>query len=277
MKKWFKITLPLMIIGLMLVSACAAPQVNSSLSSSGEAPYLPKEEDSTTRYEVDAGAGIELSTDRKIIKSGNITLEVESITGAMTEIAAIAESLNGYVVSSNKYEYDSRTHGIVSFRIPAGSFNNALDKLRDMAISVPAESTTSQDVTEEYIDLQAQLHNLQATEAQYLALLGRAATVEEILKVQQALSSVRGQIEQIQGRINYLDRTTDMSLITTSLEEQGTLVTSWSALDPLKTAFQGLVSFGRGLLTALIWLGIFCWAWIPPLVIWLKRRHRKAS
>ena len=275
MKKWLKITLPLVIIGLMLIGACAAPQTNSP--SSEEALYLPKGEDSTTRYEADAGAGMELSTDRKIIKSGNITLEVESITGAMTEIAAIAESLNGYVVSSNKYEYADRTHGSVSFRIPAESFNNALDKLRDIAISVPAESTTSQDVTEEYIDLQAQLHNLQATESQYLALLEKATTVEEILKVQQALSSVRGQIERIQGRINYLDRTTDMSLITTSLEEQGTLVTSWSALDPLKTAFQGLVSFGRGLLTALIWLGIFCWAWIPPLVIWLKRRRRKAS
>jgi hypothetical protein len=149
-----------------------------------------------------------------------------------------------------------------------------LVRLRQLAVAVPYETTTARDVTEEYVDLEAQLRNLQATEAQYLTLLERAENVEEILKVQKELSTVRGQIEQIEGRMQYLEQTSETSLIEVTLQETEGLAEPWSASAAFQSAVRGLTAFGRGLATVLIWVGIFCWAWVPPLVIWLRRRRR---
>ena len=114
------------------------------------------------------------------------------------------------------------------------------------------------------------------TEAQYLDLLEKAENVEEILKVQTELSNVRGQTEKIESRIKYLEHTAKTAIIEVNLRETKQLVEPWSASAALQSAVRGLTTFGRWLGTALIWIGIFCWAWVPPLVIWL-RRHRKAK
>jgi len=217
----------------------------------------------------------EMNIERKIIRNGYLTLEVDDVAGDITQIAEVADELGGYVVSSQKHEDERRTSGSVTIRVPADRFNEAFDRLRQLAVSVPYENTESQDVTEEYIDLQARLHNLEATEAQYLALMEKAETVEEILKVQQALSGVRGEIERIEGRITYLERTSDMARIEISLEEAKKLTEHWSASEAFKSAVRGLTGFGRGLGTVVIWLIVFCWIWIPILVFCLRRRRRR--
>jgi PKD repeat protein len=88
-----------------------------------------------------------------------------------------------------------------------------------MAVKVTSENSTSKDVTEEYVDLKAQLGNLEATEAQLLQIMQKADKVEDILKVQQELSRIRGQIEQTRGRMQFLERTTSTSLIEVSLQQ----------------------------------------------------------
>jgi len=208
------------------------------------------------------------------VKTGNMTLEVEEISEAMDEVASIADDLDGYVVSSHRYEREKNISGYVSIRVPAERFDEAFARLRQLAISVPFEGTEARDVTEEYVDLEARLHNLEATETQYLALLEKAETVEEMLDVQRALSDVREEIERIEGRMKYLERTSDMSLIEVSLEEARGLAEPWSASAAFKSAVRGLTALGRGLATAVIWLGVFCWIWIPILIIWLRRRRR---
>ena len=266
MNKWLKFSIPILILGLILTSACAP----------AGAPPMP----APSEEAVDEGRypGVitpdEETLDRKIIKTGHITLEVEDIVEAMDKVAEVADELGGYVVSSHKSEGEKQVSGSVRIRIPADKFDEAFNRLRQLAISVPYESTEARDVTEEYVDLEARLHNLEATEAQYLALLEKAETVEEMLKVQQALSNVRGEIERIEGRMKYLERTSDMSLIEVGLKEARGLAEPWSASAAFKSAVRGLTAFGRGLATAVMWLGVFCWIWIPILVIWLRRRRR---
>jgi len=270
MNKLLRISIPiLLILGLVLISGCGAspsaapPEEESEPGDGGLYPGPSENEDSTE--------------DRKIVKEGSITLEVEDIARAMDEIAGMADELNGYVVSSRKYEYERGVSGHITIRVPVEEFEEAFVRLRQLAVAVPYETTTAEDVTEEYIDLEAQLSNLQATEAQYLVLLEKAETVEEMLKVQKELSNVRGQIEQIEGRMKYLQQTSETSLIEVSLQETEGLAEPWNASAALQSAVRGLTTFGRGLATALIWLGIFCWAWVPPLVIWLRRRRRAKS
>ena len=206
-----------------------------------------------------------------------MTLEVGNITETIDEVAEMADELNGYVVSSYKYEYERGVSGHIVIRVPFEKFEEAFERLRQLATAVPYETTTAEDVTEEYVDLEARLSNLLATEAQYLALMEEAENVEEMLKVQKELSNVRGEIEQIEGRMKYLEQTSETSLIEVDLEETQGFAEPWSASAAFQSAVRGLTTFGRGLATVLIWLGIFCWAWVPPLVIWLRRRRRAKS
>jgi len=235
--------------------------------------------DSTSRLvSSDSGGG---EIDRKIVKNGYMTLEVNDIAAAINGITAIANGLNGYVVSSSQRGYPDVTYGQISIRVPSDTFDEALNQLRKLAVNVPSESTNSQDVTQEYTDLQAQLRNLEATEAQYLQILQKAEKVEDILAVQRELSNVRGQIEQIKGRILYIERTSDMALIDVNLQKVKPIGgTAWNALETLKSAARGLVSFGKALADVLIWLVIFSPVWIIILVVvlyFVKWRPRRAK
>jgi hypothetical protein len=274
MNKLLKVSIPiLLIMGLVLISGCAG-------SATPSIPGMGEEEE---RYVPAADGGQddsengEPTEDRKIVKTGYMTLEVEDIAETIDEVAEMADELNGYVVSSYKHEYERGISGRIIIRVPSERFDEAFERLRQLAVDVPYETTTAKDVTEEYVDLEAQLSNLLATETQYLSLLEKAENVEEMLKVQRELSSVRGEIEQIEGRMQYLEQTSETSLIELDLEETQGLTEPWSASAAFQSAVRGLTTFGRGLATVLIWLGIFCWAWVPPLVIWLRRRRRAKS
>ena len=287
MNKLLKVSiLILLILGLALISGCGGASPPEPPGIPGEVG--PDEEKYLPAFvvTVDGGRGeswipaeltAELTEDRKIVKTGYMTLEVEDIAETLDEVAEMADELNGYVVSSYKYEYERRVEGHITIRVPSEKFEEAFERLRQLAIDVPYENTTAKDVTEEYVDLEAQLSNILATEAQYLALMEEAENVEEMLMVQRELSKVRGEIEQIEGRMKYLEQTSETSLIEVDLEETRGLAEPWSASAAFQSAVRGLTTFGRGLATVLIWLGIFCWAWVPPLVIWLRRRRRAKS
>jgi len=289
MNKLLKVSIPiLLILGVVLISGCGGASPEALPSIPGEEG---QGEESFVIAPADGGRGdswittgitpqvapAELTEDRKIVKTGSMTLEVEDIAETMDEVAEMADELNGYVVSSYKYEYERGVSGRIVIRVPFEKFEEAFERLRQLATAVPYETTTAEDVTKEYVDLEARLSNLLATEAQYLALMEEAENVEEMLKVQKELSNVRGEIEQIEGRMKYLEQTSETSLIEVDLQEAKGLAEPWSASAALKSAVRGLTTFGRGLATVLIWLGIFCWAWVPPLVIWLRRRRRAKS
>ena len=276
MTKRFKFLIPLLLVlALTLTGACASAMPSPSMPE----PSEKWAGDATEKYVEEQGypgreIPVDLNVERKIVKSGRISLEVESVVTAMGEIASIADELGGYVVSSDKYETDEGPSANMNIRIPVEKFDQAFDRLRQLAIDVPHESTDSMDVTEEYVDLQARLHNLQATESQYLALLEKAESVEDTIQIWRELSNIREQIEQIEGRMKYLERTSDMSFIHISLSEPGALAGPWSPSNAIRSAIRGLVTFLRGIVTALIWIGIFCWIWIPALVFYLRRRRK---
>ncbi len=283
MKKraYLLIALIIIIIGLMLCSACASmPAGQESSPVPMPAPMAepaPGEYMDRDKGYSDEGMGntpSDVGIERLIVRNGRLTLEVDDVSEAMDRITDVAAIMGGYVVSSYKYEDEEGTLGEISIRIPSDRFDEAFDRLHQIAKAVPYEHTDSRDVTEEYVDLQARLKNLEATELQYLELLKKAETVEEMLQVQRELSNVRGWIEQLQGRIKYLERVTEMALIDVSLNESGSLAGPWSLLNTIKSAAHGVIAFARGLLTLIIWFGVFSWIWIPILIIWRRRRKK---
>jgi hypothetical protein len=102
-------------------------------------------------------------------------------------------------------------------RVPAAAYNSVIRELRGIASQVESEGSQATEVTDEYTDLEARLRNLQATEARYLELLGRAETIDEILTVQDRVNAVRLEIEQVQGRLNVLNDLSDMATISIEL------------------------------------------------------------
>ena len=154
-----------------------------------------------------------------IVRTGNMRLVVNDVPIALDRIAELAENSDGYVVSSNRWKEEERLAGTIAIRVPSEHFDDVMRALRGLAVEVTSEDTSSKDVTEEYVDLSAKLHNLEATEEQLLRLMQKAETVEEMLDVQRELSRTRGDIEQTKGRMQYLERTSATSLIQVHLEQ----------------------------------------------------------
>jgi len=276
MKKLMVITASLLVICLLVPVACAsAPLVGES----AEGAMPPGWEED---YK-EAGTDTLLSTteeERMIVRNGDMSLVVEDVVSARDEIAQLAVRFDGYVVSSRISGEEQDMRGWISIRVPDDEFEPTLAELRELAVRVTSESTDSRDVTEEYVDLQSRLRNAEATESQYLALLEKAADVEDILRIYDSLSRVRSEIEQIKGRMQYLERTSSMSLISVNLKPVATakplIRAGWSALEILKAAVRGIVIFGQWLGIIVVWLVIFIpvWGTILGIILWRRRRKR---
>ena len=156
-----------------------------------------------------------VSQRRIIIRTVNMVIVVDEIQAAIGDISELADGMGGWVVSTDRRQKHA---GSVSIRVPAADLDSAIETLRAIAKDVETEITTSQDVTDEYFDLQSRLKNQQATEAALIRLLDRAASVEHALAVQRELSSVQENVERLLGRIKLLEETSAYSLITVSLK-----------------------------------------------------------
>ncbi len=155
-----------------------------------------------------------VSQRRIIVRTADLSLVVDDVSGAIDEVSRMAESMGGWVVSSDR---STKHSGFVSVRVPAESLEETIDELRELAVEVQSEMTTSKDVTDEYVDTTARLTNMQATQAALIRLLERAEKVEDALKVQNELTWVQEEIEKLQGRIKFLEQTSAFSLVNVRL------------------------------------------------------------
>lgn len=208
-------------------------------------------------------------TQRKVIRNGSLELLIKKAEETAENIKVLAERLEGFVQYSQIYEVTTEIKsGTVTIRVPANKFNEAVSEIKKLAVKVESESVNASDVTEQFVDLEARLKNLRAEEEQYLQILKRAVTVEDTLKVTQYLSSVRSQIEQIQGQLQYLSRQVDMSSITVSLTEEADVEVfgiRWRPLFVIKQSFRNMLTNLTKYADAMIGF-IFN---IPVLLFWL--------
>jgi len=280
------ITVAILVICPLALISCAAggpPGVMPSMPA--PPPEMPPPMPAVAPAPEEAGAGVLPPTaeERMIIRNGDMSLVVEDVTRARDEITQLAVRLGGWVVSSRISGEEEELRGWISIRVPDETFDQAFAELRGLAVRVTSESTSTEDITEEYIDLQSRLNNAEATESQYLALLEKAEEIEDILRIYESLSWIRYEIEQIKGRIQYLERISAMSLISIDLRPVATAAPlirpGWSAREVLKSAIRGLTTFGQGLGTAAIGAAIFSpiWGTILGILYWRRRRKRKKA
>ena len=162
--------------------------------------------------------------DRKIISTGNITVEVEDVPGAVTAVEAIVEGMGGYVEQLSSSGGDEFPYASLTLRVPQGQFASAYDRIRSLG-DVLNEHQGSEDVSEQFIDLEARLNSAKREEQSFLNLLGRAATVSDVLTIERELARVRSDIERYQGQLDFLSRRVDLSTIWVELvPEEGPFI-----------------------------------------------------
>jgi hypothetical protein len=205
-----------------------------------------------------------------IIRTVTMTIAVKDVQATFQQVEQLAAEQQGYLSGSQIRQDGDRLTATMTLRVPAdpATYQATLERLRGIAERVVDEQSQAQDVTEEYVDLDARLRTLKASEESLLALLGKAQKVEDILQIQRELTNVRSQIEQIQGRKQVLERRADLATITLTIREAASFTRpGWSPGSTFEEAVRALGSALRGLTTFAIWLVVFSPIWVSVLVI----------
>lgn len=298
MKKVFFIVL----LGLLL-AACASkaavplPESRTFGVEGDVAPSAPL----ATAGPPKSAAALEAAADtgaletRMVIKNANLRLVVADVQAKMNAIAQMAEREGGFVLSTNRYQASTASGAIVpeatiSIRVPSNRFDAAIAEIEADALDVQQDDRSGQDVTAQYVDLQARLKARQAAAARLEQLLQQASDTEAVLDIFRELESINAEIESLKGQIQYYEEASSYSLINVTLisEEkvQPIKIGRWQPLGTVNRAIQALINFLQGFVNFLIWLVLFIVPMLlvvfgpPALIVWgivAAVRRRKAS
>jgi len=164
------------------------------------------------------------AVERKIIRNAEITMEVTSTTDTQHKVTSIAEANGGFVVTSEAKQRENvdpaqRTLDIkLVVRVPSTQFGVTFDEIKKLASNMPQENVSGQDVTEEFIDLEARIKTQKALELQFLEIMRQANKVADALEVQRQIADVRTDIEKLEGRKRFLENRASLSTITVNIQ-----------------------------------------------------------
>ena len=212
--------------------------------------------------------------ERTVIYNGYVSVETGDIQGTLTKIRTLAENSGGYIAGSSRTE----DWADITIRVPKEKFREAVQDIETYG-KVLDEQTSSEDVTEQYIDMKARLENLQRQEKRLQEILDMAKTVDELLTVEREIERVRGEIESLQGQLTYIERNVAMSVITVHLTEPPQPFTppgmDWK--DTFETALRALYAMVRGLIILAISILPIVIIGAPVYYIYKRRRSRKEA
>jgi hypothetical protein len=271
-----------LLIFTLLVSACApaaaptpAPAPRAAAAPALAAPAMPSSApaeglptDNTSQN---------TSAKRIVIKNATLSIVVKNPALSVTAIGQMAESMGGFVVSSNVQTYQGQDditypQASISIRVPASQLNLALTQIKaqvsDLGKGIIDEQVSGSDVTKEYTDLQSRLTNLQNASDQLKAIMNKASKTEDVMSVYNQLTQVNEQIEVLKGQIKYYDEAANLSEISVTLKSEDSIkpisVAGWEPAGIARDAVQALINTLQVLTNLIIWLGLY---FLPILLI----------
>ena len=222
-----------------------------------EAPAFDSAESSA----VDSFNGTFQTQERLVIENADLAIVVEDPKARMAEINALANEFGGYVVSSNLYQSFTSfgmevPEATIVIRVPSERLDEALERIKEDAVDIEFENRSGQDVTNIYVDLQAQLTAKEAAEEKLLEIMDQATRAEDVLAIYLQVQQVQTEIEQLKGQIQYYEESAAMSSISVRLiAEEGTQPISigpWTPEGAAKEAIQDLIRFTQNFAEFLI-------------------------
>lgn len=229
--------------------------------------------------------------ERKIIRNADLELEAAAPSDAQAKITTIVEAKGGFVIASNQSSSDVKTTErdkvSMTVRVPADKFNESLDEIRKTAARTISETVKGQDVTEEFIDIEARIKSQKALEAQFLEIMKRSNTVDEALSIQREIADVRGEIEKVEGRKQFLQNQSSLSTIEIKIQSPTAFAANSSGFfykigESFSDGFDVALGFMLGLITLAIAILPFLIFIVLPLYLVVryflkKNRKRKLA
>ena len=317
MKTRFNILVLFVLLGAMILSACggaAAPATEAPAAadapaiaeSVGQADVAKEESappsDLSSAPVYNTGEDAEraaFAATHMIIKNGDIKLLVEDSDVAIDRATQVIGDMGGYIISSRvwyqpHYDGENYKYATITIGVPVDQFERTLSRLRALAVKVLDETASGEDVTNQFVDLQSQVTNLEATRDRIKSFLDQAQTVDEALRINAELANVEAQIEQIKGQMNYLKDRSAYSTITVNFEPVLPEMIStptptptpnvWKPGETFKDAKKTVTFAYQGIIDFLIWVFVVLVPiFAPPaLIIWalwklLTRKPKKPS
>jgi hypothetical protein len=263
----------------LLVSSCSRDSSRSERAQK----TMPSRAEMAPPQSIAPGAPSEVPAtfERQLIQTVDLTITVSNTEAAADSAQRLARALGGHVSNVDANRVDDVMNYRVVLRVPAARLDEAVAALRRLASRVESESRGVEDVTDQVIDLDARLRTLRATEKELLALLAesraRARKAEDIMAIYRELTSIRSQIESLDGQRQSIARRVALATVSVSILPTGTAVPvagTWRPLEVLHGAVRTLV----GTLRAIANLGIYVMVVVLPLILgvvaigWLGRR-----
>jgi uncharacterized protein DUF4349 len=254
-------------------------------SIAGPADFAKTKEEGQ-QVELDS-AGAAQAYMRKVIQNAEMTIETDKPSEGQQKIGVIAEKHGGFVVVSESKRNDAASQNVAStlvnvvVRVPAQKFQTALDEIRAVGGRILHEKSSGQDVTEEYIDLEARIRTKKALEAQFLEIMKQARKISDAMEVQTQLAEVRTEIERLEGRRRFLENQSALSTINITLHTPTQVVAAATRgfVYDLKAAFGDGVETGAGIFLGIIqfvivMIPVMLFIVIPALLVfkWLRKR-----
>lgn len=214
--------------------------------------------------------------DRKLIRNGTLEFQTDEVKKTKTEIEKICKELNAYISSESENNLGERLQYNQVIRVPANQFDTLLARLEPLALKIENKNISTEDVTEQFIDVEARLKTKKELEARYREILKLAKTVEEIVSIESQIANVRSEIESMEGRLNFLKNQIAFSTLHVTYYE--TIGIDFGFASKLVQSLKG----GWDNLLAFIIFLVNLWPFVLGLAaltfwFWNRRRKRKSS
>lgn len=249
-----------------VAAASDSSKAASSISWLGLLPSSPGIEGSQVG---DQAAAVEAFAERMVVFTAKIELEVGDVDTTLEDLQALTVDYGGFISAVNTR---SGT-GSITIRVPQAQFYDAVSDVEELG-EVLNRDIKGEDVTEDYVDLQARLSNLENQEERLNEILALGHTVDEVLKVEKELERVRGEIEGLKGEIQYLESRVELATITVLLNVSAELKAEWlPKVDwrtPVSAGLSAFYTILQGLLSITIAVGPFVVIGVPAYYIYKR-------
>jgi hypothetical protein len=216
------------------------------------------------------------SIDRKLIRNGQLEFETKEVKKTKTEIEKICKELNAYLSSESENNFGNRLQYNQMIRVPADQFDVLITRIEPLAIKIENKNINTEDVTEQFIDVEVRLKTKKELEVRYRDILKQAKTVEEIVSIESQIANVRSEIESMEGRLKYLNNQVAFSTLNVTYYENIGIDFGFTS-----KFVQSLKGGWDNLLASIIFL-ITLWPFVVGISVlavwfWKKRLKRKSA